>query len=111
MDAIVRAASARGVAESLAMPIPGVRPPRVAVVIGCYNQAAYVEATLRSVAAQSYEDFECLVLDDRSTDGSHERIEQVLQSLGDERFRAILRRANGGQMATMLEGLDATSGP
>jgi glycosyltransferase involved in cell wall biosynthesis len=111
MDAIVHAATVNGVAESLAMPIPGVRPPRVAVVVGCYNQAAYVEATLRSVAAQSYEDFECVVLDDRSTDGSYERIEQVLQSLGDQRFRAILRRANGGQMATMLEGLDATSGP
>jgi glycosyltransferase involved in cell wall biosynthesis len=111
MDAIVHAAAAHGVAESLAMPIAGVRPPRVAVVVGCYNQAAYVEATLRSVAAQSYEDFECVVLDDRSTDGSYERIEQVLQSLGDQRFRAILRRANGGQMATMLEGLDATSSP
>jgi glycosyltransferase involved in cell wall biosynthesis len=111
MDAIVHAATAHGVAESLAMPIPGVRPPRVAVVIGCYNQAAYVEATLRSVAAQSYEDFECVVLDDRSTDGSCERIEETLRSLGDRRFRAILRRANGGQMATMLEGLDATSSP
>jgi glycosyltransferase involved in cell wall biosynthesis len=111
MDAIVHAATAPGVAESLAMPIRGVRPPRVAVVVGCYNQAAYVEATLRSVAAQSYEDFECVVLDDRSTDGSYERIEQALQSLADSRFRAILRRANGGQMATMLEGLDATSGP
>lgn len=98
-------------ADSLSMPIPGVQPPRVAVVVGCYNQVAYVEATLRSVAAQTYEDFECVVLDDVSTDGSYQRIEEVLRSLEDHRFRAILRPANGGQMATMLAGLDATSGP
>jgi glycosyltransferase involved in cell wall biosynthesis len=111
MDVLVHAATARGVAESLAMPIPDVRAPRVAVVVGCYNQAAYVEAALRSVAAQSYREFECVVLDDGSTDGSRERIEQFLQSLADPRFRAIPRRVNGGQMAAMLEGLDATSGP
>ena len=52
-----------------------------------------------------------MVLDDCSTDGSGQRIEQTLQSLGDARFRAVLRPANGGQMATMLDGIDATSGP
>lgn len=93
------------------MPIAGARLPRVAVVVGCYNQGEYVEAALRSVAAQRYRDFECVVLDDCSTDGSGQRIEQVLQSLGDARFRAVLRPVNGGQMATMLEGIDATSGP
>lgn len=89
----------------------GLRPPRVAVVVGCHDQAAYVEAAIRSVAAQSYQDFECVVLDDSSADGSADRIREVLESLGDPRFRAILRRENGGQMVTMLEGLDATSSP
>jgi GT2 family glycosyltransferase len=89
----------------------GLQPPRVAVVVGCHEQAAYVEAAIRSVAAQSYENFECVVLDDCSADGSADRIGEVLESLGDPRFRAILRRENGGQMVTMLEGLDATSSP
>jgi hypothetical protein len=91
--------------------LAGLRPPRVAVVVGCYNQEAYVEAAIRSVAAQSYQDFECVVLDDRSADASADRIRDVLESLGDPRFRAILPRENGGQMVTMLEGLDATSSP
>lgn len=111
MDATAQAADPCGAARSLTIPVPGVRPPRVAVIVGCYNQSAYVEAALRSVAAQSYDAFECVVLDDASTDGSLARIEQALQSLGDRRFRAIPRRANGGQMAAMLEGLDATTGP
>ena len=88
----------------------GIRPPRVAVVVGCYDQVAYVETAIRSVAAQSYEDFECVVLDDCSSDGSPDRIREVLASLGDSRFRAILRRENGGQMATMQEGFDVTTG-
>ena len=90
---------------------PGVRRPRVAVVIGCHDQARYVEAAIHSVAQQSYNDFECVVIDDSSTDGSPDRIRDALASLGDPRFRAILRRENGGQMVTMLEGLDATSSP
>ena len=105
------AAEAGYAGSSIVMGFAGVRPPQVAVVIGCYNQGAYVEAAIRSVAAQSYEHFECVVLDDNSTDGSADRIHEVLEALGDPRFRAIPRRDNRGQMATMLEGLDATSGP
>lgn len=108
MDAKAYIVSEEG-ADSFLTRIAGVRRPRVAVVVGCYNQAAYLEATLRSVAAQRYEDFECVIIDDSSTDGSSERIEQVVHSLGDRRFRTIHRPVNGGQMVTMLEGLDATS--
>lgn len=97
--------------SSMVTLLAGLRPPRVAVVIGCYNQEAYVEAAIRSVTAQSYQDFECVVLDDSSADGSADRIREVLESLGDPRFRTILRRENGGQMVAMLEGLDATSSP
>lgn len=98
-------------ADSSFARIAGVRLPRVAVVVGCHDQAAYVEAALNSVAAQSYRDFECVVLDDSSSDGSYGRIQEVLEALGDHRFRAIPRRENGGQMVAMLEGLDATSCP
>ena len=51
------------------------------------------------------------MLDDSSTDKSADRISEVLESLSDPRFQAILRRENGGQMVTMLDGLDGTSSP
>ncbi|WP_162916621.1 glycosyltransferase family 2 protein [Dongia deserti] len=113
MDARVPGAVAEAgrAGSDVATEFAGVQLPRAAVVIGCHNQAAYIEAAIRSVAAQSYEHFECVVLDDASADGSVDRIQEVIQSLGDARFRAIPRRENGGQMITMLEGLDATSGP
>ena len=90
---------------------PDVRLPPVAVVLGSYNQGGFVEATIRSIAAQTYRDFECVIVDDCSTDDSPARIEAVLAALGDPRFRAVLLRQNGGPMATMLTGLDATTAP
>jgi glycosyltransferase involved in cell wall biosynthesis len=87
------------------------KPPPVSVVIGNFNQSAFVEAAIRSVAAQSYENFDCVVVDDNSSDDSADRIRDCLAALGDKRFRFIPRDTNGGQMTAMLTGMDATSAP
>ena len=59
----------------------GVRSPRVSVVIGNYNQGRFAGDAIRSVAAQTYDKFECVVVDDLSTDNSRELIEAVLAEL------------------------------
>jgi len=95
----------------MALPNLGVRLPRVSVIVGCFNQGAFVVEALKSVAAQTYDNLECIVVDDHSSDDSAAYIESALAQLGDTRFRAILRTSNGGQMAAMLGGLDATNSP
>lgn len=45
-------------------------PPRVSVIIPMYNAAPYLAETLASVYAQTYQDFEILLVDDGSTDNS-----------------------------------------
>ena len=44
--------------------------PRFSIIVPAYNVADYLEECLRSVAAQSGRDWECLVVDDGSTDGA-----------------------------------------
>jgi len=51
--------------------------PIVSVNICMYNGAQYIEETLRSVFAQTFQDFEIIIVDDGSTDGSPELIERA----------------------------------
>jgi glycosyltransferase involved in cell wall biosynthesis len=66
--------------------------PSVSVVIPAYNNAAYVGATVRSVLAQTYTDFELVIADHSSTDGTWD----VLQEFADEPRVTLLRTPAGG---------------
>lgn len=55
--------------------------PRISVVMPSFNQAAFLEAALRSVLDQRYPNLELLVLDGGSTDGSVEIIERYASQL------------------------------
>jgi glycosyltransferase involved in cell wall biosynthesis len=63
------------------------------VVVPAYNASLYLEETLQSVAAQTLGDWECIVVDDGSTDDTYEIAKRFAQR--DQRFRA-LRKPNGG---------------
>jgi glycosyltransferase involved in cell wall biosynthesis len=53
--------------------------PLVSVLIPCFNAGEYIAETLDSVIAQTYTNWECIVVDDHSTDNSIEIIEQYRQ--------------------------------
>ena len=65
--------------------------PKVSVIIGTFNQAKYIRATLESVFGQTFRDYEVVVADDASTDGTLNE----LQRAGD-RIRLIARTDNSG---------------
>ena len=79
----------------------------ISVVIPLYNKEQSIRATLESVRAQTYTDWECIVVDDGSTDNSREVVEQF--KILDFRFK-ILSQANAGVSAARNAGIMAAKG-
>lgn len=85
-----------------------VSAPEVAVVVPSYNHAHFIEATLRSIFAQTYRPLSLLVIDDGSKDESVAVIRRVL---ADCPFPAeLIARENRGLTRTLNEGLSRTKG-
>src|SRR5207237_7750200 len=87
------------------LPLQAVNP-LVGIVTPSYNQAAYLEDTIRSVLEQDYEPIEYVVVDDGSTDGSVEIVRRY-----EGRLTAAIRQENAGQVAALNRGFARTSGP
>jgi len=66
--------------------------PRVSVVVPSYNNASFIEATMDSILGQTFEDFELVVSDHSSSDGTWEQ----LQRYGADPRVRLLRTETGG---------------
>ncbi|QRM90932.1 glycosyltransferase [Lacinutrix sp. WUR7] len=64
----------------------------VSVIIPTYNRAAYIRFTLASIAKQTYTHFECLIIDDGSTDNTRDILIDFCKN--DSRFTYFLRPNN-----------------
>ncbi|MBK8060984.1 MAG: glycosyltransferase family 2 protein [Gemmatimonadetes bacterium] len=79
--------------------------PQVSVVVPLYNKEPYVRRALDSIAAQSFADFEVVIVDDGSQDGSA----AIAAGYPDSRFRMI-RQANAGPGAARNRGIAEAKG-
>jgi len=87
-----------------------IRLPLISVIVTAYNAERYVRATLESIAAQQYEHFECILVDDGSKDGTLAVIEAFLAERQDPRFTLVRHEGNKGQLSGQITGLRASSG-
>ncbi len=67
-------------------------PARVSVIMSAYNCSAYVVEAVESILQQSFTDFELIIVDDQSSDGTWE----ILQALQDPRIRLFRMDTRSG---------------
>ena len=86
--------------------------PQVSIIIPLYNKAPYIEKALESVCAQSFTDWECIIMDDGSTDDSATIAAQWISQQEEtirKRFR-LLHQANAGVAAARNNAVEASTG-
>ena len=81
-------------------------PPVISVLLPVFNGCTTLKASLDSVLQQTYRNFEVLVIDDGSADGSGD----LARSLGDPRVRVIGNAERHGLAARLNEGIAAAQG-
>lgn len=81
--------------------------PKVSVILPVHNRADVLPRAIESVLAQVFGDFELIVVDDGSTDGSA----VVAKSFGDPRIRIIELGKNRGGNVARNEGIRAAHAP
>lgn len=80
--------------------------PRVTVVIPCHNEAAAIEQVVRTAARGDYPNFDLLVVDDASTDGSREILVRLAREI--PQLRVVLVEHNFGKAKALTFGALAT---
>jgi glycosyltransferase involved in cell wall biosynthesis len=81
---------------------------KISIVIPCYNAEAFIGDAIASALAQSHADVECIVVDDRSTDGSVAIIARA--AAGDPRVKPVFLPENLGASGARNAGLAVASG-
>lgn len=79
----------------------------VSVIMPAYNAGAYIEESIKSIQAQTYVNWELLVIDDCSTDDTIKKISSFLQ---DERIHLLRNEKNSGAAVSRNYGLREASG-
>lgn len=81
--------------------------PTVSIVIPAYNAGERLTVCLRSIFAQTWRDFEVIVVDDGSTDGAVEKAREAFRA--EPRLK-VITQTNGGISRARNAGMDAAKG-
>ena len=88
------------------LPFDSGAPPCVTVLMSVYNGEKYLSVAIDSILAQTYSDFEFLIIDDASSDGSLE----IIKSYIDPRIKLIANPERMGLAANLNRGIQLAGG-
>ena len=79
----------------------------ISIIVPVYNVEKYLRRCLDSILAQTFTDFECICIDDGSSDGSG----KILDEYAEKDFRfVVIHKDNGGVSSARNAGLDVARG-
>ncbi len=91
------------------VPAAEVKRPEISVVIPCYNQAQYLPEAVESVAAQTFTDWELIIVNDGSTDRTSETANELIRRYPGRRI-VLLEKKNGGLSDARNYGIERATG-
>lgn len=80
--------------------------PKVSWIVPVHNQEEYVVESIYSILGQTFEDFELIVINDASTDNTHD----LVAALSDKRIKIINNNINVGVSKSLNTGIESSNG-
>lgn len=80
--------------------------PKISVVMAVYNQERFLREAIASILAQTYKNFEFIIIDDGSTDNTR----KIISSFGDKRIKVLRNKKNIGLTKSLNLGLKISRG-
>lgn len=84
--------------------------PLVSVLIPCYNCRNFIEETILSIISQTYQTIEIVVVDNSSTDGTKELLEQWITEQKYKNLKVIFAKNNSGIAGGRNQAFENSSG-
>lgn len=86
------------------------RQPSVSIILAVHNGATTINQALQSIAAQTYQDFEVIIIDDDSTDATSRLLTVWQKKMEPMPVHIIHNSKNQGQTAALNQGLASATG-
>lgn len=80
--------------------------PKISVVMPAYNSEQYIAEAIESILNQTFSDFEFIIINDGSTDGTAD----IVKSYNDKRIKFVDNSENRGIVAVLNQGLSMARG-